>query len=461
MAKAKTVYCCSECGSETANWAGKCPSCGAWNSLKELRLEPNRKGSVSYPAERDSSARRPQRMKDLKTDSELRFSTGISELDRVLGGGAVCGSLVLVGGSPGIGKSTLLLQMCGLIPSQRSILYVTGEESERQIKMRADRLKVANDQLFVFAETDLPSIRRAVEQLNPDVVIIDSIQTVSDPDIASAPGSPSQIRECTMQIMRMTKEKGITVFLVGHITKDGMLAGPKILEHMVDCVLYFEGERETSFRILRAAKNRFGSTNEIGVFEMAATGLRCVENPSEMLLAGRPENSSGTCVTCVMEGSRPILAEIQALVSQGGHNAARRSNGVDYNRAAMLLAVLEKRGGIPVGSCDAYINVVGGLTIDEPSADLATVLSLASSYLDRALGSEVAAIGEVGLSGELRQVSSLNQRLSEICRLGFKKCVIPAGGRESPRVPEGFTLIPVKNISQAIAAVLGKKRQDL
>ena len=465
MAKPKTVYCCSECGSETANWAGKCPNCGAWNSLKELRLEPNRKGrpdafSNGY-SKADSSVHRPQRIKDLNADSELRFSTGISELDRVLGGGAVCGSLVLVGGSPGIGKSTLLLQMCGLIPSPRSVLYVTGEESERQIKMRADRLKVANDSVFVFAETDLSAIRRSVEQLSPDVVIIDSIQTISDPEIASAPGSPSQIRECTMQIMRITKEKGITVFLIGHITKDGLLAGPKILEHMVDCVLYFEGERETSFRILRAAKNRFGSTNEIGVFEMAAEGLKCVENPSEMLLSGRPENSSGTCVTCVMEGSRPILAEIQALVSQGGHNASRRSNGVDYNRAAMLLAVLEKRGGIPVGSCDAYINVVGGLTIDEPSADIATVLSLASSYLDRALGSDVAAIGEVGLSGELRQVSSLNQRLSEVYRLGFKKCVIPYGGREAPQVPKDFTLIPVKNISQAISAVLGKNRQDL
>ena len=314
MAKTKTVYCCSECGSETANWAGKCPSCGAWNSLKELRLDPARKGgsgsrSGGY-AERDGSVHRPQRIGELKTDAELRFSTGISELDRVLGGGAVCGSLVLVGGSPGIGKSTLLLQMCGLIPSQRSILYVTGEESERQIKMRADRLRVENGSLFVFAETDLSAIRRAVEELSPDVVIIDSIQTVSDAEIASAPGSPSQIRECTMQIMRMTKDRGITVFLIGHITKDGMLAGPKILEHMVDCVLYFEGERETSFRILRAAKNRFGSTNEIGVFEMAASGLRCVENPSEMLLSGRPENCSGTCVTCVMEGSRPILAEI-------------------------------------------------------------------------------------------------------------------------------------------------------
>ena len=277
MAKTKTVYCCSECGSETANWAGKCPSCGAWNSLKELRLDPARKGgsgsrSGGY-AERDGSVHRPQRIGELKTDAELRFSTGISELDRVLGGGAVCGSLVLVGGSPGIGKSTLLLQMCGLIPSQRSILYVTGEESERQIKMRADRLRVENGSLFVFAETDLSAIRRAVEELSPDVVIIDSIQTVSDAEIASAPGSPSQIRECTMQIMRMTKDRGITVFLIGHITKDGMLAGPKILEHMVDCVLYFEGERETSFRILRAAKNRFGSTNEIGVFEMAASDL--------------------------------------------------------------------------------------------------------------------------------------------------------------------------------------------
>ena len=460
MAKAKTVYCCTECGNETANWAGKCPSCGAWNSLKEIQLEPGRKNGRNY-MERDGHNRIPQRITDLKTDSEIRFSTGISELDRVLGDGAVCASLVLVGGSPGIGKSTLLLQMCGLIPSPRKILYVTGEESERQIKMRADRLSVSNENLFVFAETDLAAIRKVIEKLEPAIVIIDSIQTVSDSDIASAPGSPSQIRECTMQIMRLTKEKGITVFLIGHITKDGILAGPKILEHMVDCVLYFEGERETSFRILRAAKNRFGSTNEIGVFEMAASGLKCVENPSEMLLDGRPENCSGTCVTCVMEGSRPILAEIQALVSQGGHNAARRSNGVDYNRAAMLLAVLEKRGGLPVGSCDAYINVVGGLTIDEPSADLATVLALASSYLDRVLGSDLAAIGEVGLSGELRQVSFLNQRLSEIYRLGLKKCVIPAGGRETPQVPKDFALIPVKNISQAISAVLGKNRQNL
>ena len=460
MAKTRTVYCCTECGNETANWAGKCPSCGAWNSLKEIRTETGRKSSKNY-TEHDNFSRAPKRIGELKTDSEIRFSTGISELDRVLGGGAVCGSLVLVGGSPGIGKSTLLLQMCGLIPSQRRILYITGEESERQIKMRADRLSVSSDNLFVFAETDLDAIRKAMDRTEPEIVIIDSIQTISDPEIASAPGSPSQIRECTMQIMRLTKEKGMTVFLIGHITKDGILAGPKILEHMVDCVLYFEGERETSFRILRAAKNRFGSTNEIGVFEMAASGLKCVENPSEMLLTGRPENSSGTCVTCVMEGSRPILAEIQALVSQGGHNAARRSNGVDYNRATMLLAVLEKRGGIPVGSCDAYINVVGGLTIDEPSADLATVLALASSYLDRALGSDLAAIGEVGLSGELRQVSCLNQRLSEIYRLGLKKCVIPAGGREEPHVPSDFDLIRVRNISQAISAVLWKKRQDL
>ncbi|MBR4472268.1 MAG: DNA repair protein RadA [Oscillospiraceae bacterium] len=460
MAKTKTVYCCTECGNETANWAGKCPNCGAWNSLKEIRTETGRKSSKNY-TEHDNFSRAPKRIGELKTDSEIRFSTGISELDRVLGGGAVCGSLVLVGGSPGIGKSTLLLQMCGLIPSQRRILYITGEESERQIKMRADRLSVSSDNLFVFAETDLDAIRKAMDRTEPEIVIIDSIQTISDPEIASAPGSPSQIRECTMQIMRLTKEKGMTVFLIGHITKDGILAGPKILEHMVDCVLYFEGERETSFRILRAAKNRFGSTNEIGVFEMAASGLKCVENPSEMLLTGRPENSSGTCVTCVMEGSRPILAEIQALVSQGGHNAARRSNGVDYNRATMLLAVLEKRGGIPVGSCDAYINVVGGLTIDEPSADLATVLALASSYLDRALGSDLAAIGEVGLSGELRQVSCLNQRLSEIYRLGLKKCVIPAGGREEPQVPNDFDLIRVRNISQAISAALWKKRQDL
>ena len=454
MAKNGIVYCCSECGAETANWAGKCPSCGAWNTLQEFQLDsPKRKASSGRL---NLSQNSPRRLSDLDTREETRYVTGISELDRVLGGGAVRGSLVLVGGAPGIGKSTLLLQVCDAVRQQRTILYVTGEESERQIRMRADRLQVSNHDLFVLAETDIDAIVREIDQLNTDLVIIDSIQTMYTADASSTPGSPSQIRECTMKILRLTKDKGVTVFLVGHITKEGGLAGPKILEHMVDCVLYFEGERESNFRILRAAKNRYGSTNEIGVFEMETKGLVCVSNPSEMLLSGRPENCSGTCVTCSIEGTRPILAEIQALVSSGGHNAARRSNGIDYNRAAMLIAVLEKRAGFPLSSCDTYINVVGGLTLDEPAADLATILSLSSSYLDRPLGTDLAAIGEVGLSGELRQVIGLNQRLAEIHRLGFKRCIISSNYREVPSGFPGLQIIPVPDIRRAITAVLGK-----
>ena len=384
---------------------------------------------------------------------EIRLSTKISELDRVLGGGAVKGSLVLVGGAPGIGKSTLLLQMCGNL-SDKKILYVTGEESERQLKLRAVRLGVRGENILVLPETDLDAIVDQINALEPELVILDSIQTISWDEVNSAPGSVSQVRECTMRIMRLTKEKGLTVFVVGHITKEGSIAGPKVLEHMVDCVLYFEGERNTSFRILRAAKNRFGSTNEIGVFEMDESGLKCVDNPSELLLSGRPENAPGTCVACVIEGSRPLLAEVQALVTPSNYNAARRSNGVDYNRAAMLLAVIEKRGGLPVSSCDAYINVIGGLDLDEPAADLATALAIASSYIDRPLGAELAAIGEIGLSGEIRSVGQINQRLSEISRLGFRRCVIPAHVRGEIKKPEGLELIAVKNIREAILTVL-------
>ena len=459
MAKERTIYVCSECGSETPNWAGKCPACGSWNTLKELRITAgrtkNRQVSSSDPEIR------PKRIADLSLAEELRFMTGIPELDRVLGGGAVNGSLNLIGGAPGIGKSTLLLQMCGAVASNSVVLYITGEESERQIRLRADRLHVSGDQLYVFAETDLDRIVTAIDTVSPDIVIIDSVQTISDASVQSTPGSMTQIRECTMRIMRLTKEKGLTVFLIGHITKDGTIAGPKILEHMVDCVLYFEGEQDTSFRILRAVKNRFGSTNEIGVFEMESDGLRCVDNPSEVLLSGRPEHASGTCVTCVMEGTRPILAEIQALVTANPkNNASRRSNGIDYNRSAMLLAVLEKRGGLPVANCDTYINVVGGLYLEEPAADMATLLSLASSYLDRPVGDDLTAIGEIGLSGELRQVSALNQRLSEIARLGFKRCIIPAGGRERAEQIPGLQLIPVKNVRQAISIVLGKRQEQ-
>lgn len=455
--KQKTIYCCTECGNETANWAGKCPACGAWNTLTEVKLDSGAKRgrAASYGL----SKQQPKKLKELDTSEEIRFSTGISELDRVLGGGAVTGSLVLVGGAPGIGKSTLLLQMCGSIKAEK-LLYVTGEESERQLKLRADRLGIDSDGLFVLSETDLDSVLGCIDEHKPDVVIIDSIQTMSDAQVASAPGSITQVRECTMRIMRACKEKGLTVFVVGHINKEGSIAGPKVLEHMVDCVLYFEGERNTSFRILRSVKNRFGSTNEIGVFEMEEKGLACVENPSEMLLSGRPENSPGTCVTCVMEGTRPLLAEIQALVSPAAYNASsRRSNGIDYNRAAMLLAVLEKRGGMPVGGCDSYINVIGGLMLEEPAADLATVLALASSFLDRPLGADFAAIGEVGLSGEVRSVNFMNQRLSEISRIGFKRCVIPAHVREDISPYKGLELIRVKNVGEAVAAALGKSRK--
>lgn len=453
-AKQKTVYCCTECGSETMNWAGKCPACGAWNTLTEVKFDSR---ATAKSAVSTRKLQKAKKISELDMSAEIRFSTGISEFDRVLGGGAVVGSLVLVGGAPGIGKSTILLQMCGQIADDKRILYVTAEESERQLKLRAMRLGVEKGDIYVLAETDIDNIIASVGEIEPDIVIIDSIQTISSSDVNSAPGSVTQVRECTMRIMRETKEKGLTVFVVGHITKEGSIAGPKVLEHMVDCVLYFEGERNTSFRILRAVKNRFGSTNEIGVFEMVDDGLNCVENPSEMLLAGRPENSPGTCVACVMEGTRPILAEVQALVTPSGYNAARRSNGIDYNRAAMLLAVLEKRGGMPVTGCDAYINVIGGLELDEPAADLATILAIASSFLDRPLGQDLAAVGEVGLSGEIRSVNLLNQRLSEIARLGFKRCVIPAHVRGDVHELKGLTLIPVKNVGEAVAAVLGKK----
>lgn len=452
--KQKTVFCCTECGNETPNWAGKCPACGAWNTLKELQVDAKPKGrGASAPSATVSKS--PKLLSTLDAEDESRFSTGIAELDGVLGGGAVRGSLVLVGGAPGIGKSTILLQLCGEVGSREKILYVTGEESERQLKMRAQRLGVSGGEIYVLAETDVSEIIKSIDELHPDIVIIDSIQTVYAADVASTPGSISQVRECTMAIMRRTKEEGFTTFVVGHINKEGSIAGPKVLEHMVDCVLYFEGERNTSFRILRAAKNRFGSTNEIGVFEMENSGLRCVDNPSEVLLSGRPEDSPGTCVACVVEGTRPILAEVQALITPSGYNSAsRRSNGVDYNRAAMLLAVLEKRGGLPVSGCDAYINVIGGLFLDEPAADLAIILAIASSFKDKPLGADLAALGEVGLSGEIRSVSAANQRLSEIARLGFKRCLIPAHIKGEVHKPQGLELLPAKNIRDALNAVL-------
>ena len=453
--KQKTVFCCSECGNETVKWSGRCTACGAWDSLVEVKADVKGRGAAKGSSVK-MFLKKPKLIAELDTEAELRFSTGIGELDRVLGGGAVKGSLVLVGGAPGIGKSTLLLQLCGMTEGNPKILYITGEESERQLKMRAQRLGVDKGDIYVLAETGLTEVLENIEALSPDIVIIDSIQTMFDQDISSAPGSVSQVRECTMSIMRMTKEKGFTTFVIGHINKEGSIAGPKVLEHMVDCVLYFEGERSTSFRILRAGKNRFGSTNEIGVFEMAETGLKELKNPSEIMLSGRPQNAPGTCVTCVIEGSRPILAEIQALIAPAAYNSGRRStNGIDYNRATLLLAVLEKRGGMSVSGCDAYINVIGGLELDEPAADLATLLAIASSFRDLPLGRDLAAVGEVGLSGEIRSVSNLNSRLSEISRLGFKRCIIPAHIKDDIKKPGDLELISVKDIREAIKATLG------
>ena len=450
--KKKTVFYCTECGNETAKWAGQCPACGAWNTLVEAPAEPKAKSDAARPRKGGTA---PKLLSELDTQEEIRFPTGLTELDRVLGGGAVRGSVVLVGGAPGVGKSTLLLQLCGLVGRSEKILYVTGEESRRQLKMRAQRLGVSDGEIYVLAETDLGEIGAAIDSTEPTVVIIDSIQTMFDPELAAAPGSVSQVRECTMSIMRRAKADGFAAFVVGHINKEGNIAGPKVLEHMVDCVLYFEGEQSMSYRILRAAKNRFGSTNEIGVFEMADRGLREVPNPSETLLSGRPTDTPGTCVACVMEGSRPILAEVQALAAKSGYAAARRnSNGIDYNRAMLLLAVLEKRGGLAVSGCDVYVNVVGGLQLDEPAADLATLLAVASSYRDVPIGSDLAAIGEVGLSGEVRSVTQLDHRLSETARLGFRRCIIPAHVRGDVQAPPGLKLISVRNVREAISEAL-------
>ena len=452
--KAKTLFYCTECGNETAKWAGKCPACGAWNTIVEQPERP--KGTGKGASVRvGMTRRRACPVTDLTTDEEIRFPTGMGELDRVLGGGAVKGSLVLVGGAPGIGKSTLMLQICSKLCEFSKVLYISGEESEHQLKLRAKRLHVESQQLLVLSETNLGDVLEAVNTEQPDVLIVDSIQTLYNDALDAAAGSVSQVKDCTLSLMQVAKGQGITVFVIGHVNKEGSIAGPKVLEHMVDCVLYFEGDQHTSYRILRAAKNRFGATNEIGVFEMRDEGLAEVENPSEMLLSGRPEDAPGTCVTCVMEGVRPVLAELQALVvSSAGGNPRRTSNGFDYNRAAMLLAVLEKRGGLKVSACDAYLNIVGGLYLDEPAADLAAVIALASSYLDRPVPSDLVAIGEVGLTGELRSVNQLAQRVSEVHRLGFRKCVVPAHRAGTIKAPTGLTVIPARNIGEAIRAAL-------
>ena len=453
MAKTKTVFFCTSCGTESAKWMGRCPGCGAFNTMQEHVEKP-------MPAGRPRTApvgqsRKPQRIREVTSDSEIRFSTGMGELDRVLGGGAVAGSLVLVGGAPGIGKSTLLLQICAELCRSRSVLYISGEESERQLKLRAERLKVSPEELYILSETRLSDVVSAAEEIRPDILIVDSIQTLYNEENESSPGSVSQVKDCTMSMMQLSKSQGITVFVVGHINKDGNIAGPKVLEHMVDCVLYFEGDPNTSYRLLRAAKNRFGSTNEIGVFEMLDVGLVEVPNPSQMLLEGRPEGASGTCVACVMEGTRPVLAEVQALVSKTTFNVPRRTaDGFDFNRAVLLLAVAEKRAGMKLSLFDAYINVIGGLRLDEPGADLPVVLAVASSYRDTPIADDLVAIGEVGLTGEIRSVSHMNQRLAEAARLGFQKCIIPRGGAEKLEIPQGLTVYRVRNLREAIEVAL-------
>ena len=457
--KTKTLFYCTDCGNELPKWAGQCPVCRAWNTIVEQPAEKpaKRSGPVKGGSVTGGAINRPRPMKEVETTDELRFATGMGELDRVLGGGAVKGSLVLVGGAPGIGKSTLMLQICDNLCRFAKVLYVSGEESERQIKLRAERLRVRGEGLHLLAETNLENLVDAVHQLQPDVLIVDSIQTLYHGDVTSAPGSVSQVKECTLTLMQLAKGENITVFVIGHVNKEGSIAGPKVLEHMVDCVLYFEGERHMAYRILRAAKNRFGATNEIGVFEMEDVGLTEVPNPSEAMLAGRPTDAPGTCVTCVMEGVRPVLAEIQALLAPTAYgNARRSSNGFDFGRAAMLLAVLEKRGGLKVSACDAYMNIIGGLSLDEPAADLAAILALASSYLDRPIAADLAAIGEVGLTGELRAVNNLDQRLSEVRRLGFKTCVVPHRRGKSPAPLEGLRVVEAANIVEAIRAALGK-----
>ena len=453
MAKTKTVFFCTNCGNETPKWMGRCPGCGAFNTMEEHIEKSVAVGKAkSAPV---GSSRIPRRIREVTSDGEIRFATGMGELDRVLGGGAVAGSLVLVGGAPGIGKSTLLLQICNSLCAGRKVLYISGEESERQLKLRAERLGVDPEDLYILSETRLSDVVEAAEALQPDILIVDSIQTLYNEENESSPGSVSQVKDCTMSMMQLSKAQGITVFVVGHINKDGNIAGPKVLEHMVDCVLYFEGDPNTSYRLLRAAKNRFGSTNEIGVFEMRDAGLVEVPNPSQMLLEGRPEGASGTCVACVMEGSRPVLAEVQALVSKTSFNVPRRTaDGFDFNRAALLLAVAEKRAGLKLSVFDAYINVIGGLRLDEPAADLPVVLAVASSYRDAVVADDLVAIGEVGLTGEIRSVSHMNQRLSEVARLGFKKCIVPKGGAEKLDIPAGLTVYRVRNIREAIEVAM-------
>lgn len=455
--KQKSVYICNECGYQSSKWIGKCPSCGKWNTFEETLLKEEKASSKPAAKKNITGTKMPLKISEIQYGENTRTKTGISELDRVLGGGIVRGSLILVGGDPGIGKSTLLLQICNNLADEKKILYVSGEESERQIKLRAERLGAGSGNVFLISETDVESINFFIEQISPDIVIIDSIQTMHHDAIASSAGSVPQVREATNAFMHIAKSRNISFFIVGHVTKDGSLAGPRILEHMVDCVLYFEGDRQMSFRILRTVKNRFGSTNEIGVFEMAEDGLREVANPSAHLLEGRCENNSGSAVICAMEGSRGVLAEIQALVAPTGFgNPRRMSSGIDLNRLILLIAVLEKRARINLSNSDVYINVAGGLRIDETAADLGICAAIVTGQYDMPTPPDMLFVGEVGLGGELRSISRLDKRLTEAAKLGFKTAVVPKQSLKGITVPNSISVFGVSTITEAIA-LLRKK----
>lgn len=448
MAKGKNnVFFCQECGYESSKWVGQCPACKAWNTMVEEIVD--KKSSVTH---RQITEVQVAKLNDVQSSSEKRMDTHIEELNRVLGGGIVPGSLVLVGGDPGIGKSTLLLQTCKSLSDQKiAVLYISGEESLQQIKMRADRIGIFSDEMTLLCETNLDLIQGVIEERKPQVVVIDSIQTMFRENVNSAPGSVSQVREATSVLMRLAKEQGLAIFVVGHVTKEGTVAGPRVLEHMVDTVLYFEGDRYASYRILRAVKNRFGSTNEIGVFEMCQSGLREVPNPSEYMLDGKPKNASGSIVVCTMEGTRPLLVEIQALVCHSAFGMPRRTAaGVDYNRVNLLMAVLEKNVGVRLADQDAYINIAGGMKVSEPATDLGLVLAIISSFRNRPIAEDMICFGEVGLSGEVRSVNMVEQRIAEAHKLGFKQCILPKVCMKNIQKPDGMLLKGVENVREAL-----------
>ena len=449
MAKNKTIFVCSECGNESSKWLGKCPACQAWNSFYEQKIVETKNKEI-----KDKTKSIPQKLNSYEAKETLRINTGFNELNRVLGGGLVKGSLVLLGGEPGIGKSTLILQICDKIKGDGKVLYVSGEESAEQIKLRADRLNINNEDILFLGETDIDLVNEAIININPKLVIIDSIQTMYSDEITAAAGSVSQVREITSQVMRVCKSKGITTIIIGHVTKDGNIAGPRVLEHMVDTVLYLEGERYFSYRILRGVKNRFGSTNEIGMFEMKEEGMCEITNPSDILISERDDNPAGSCIVSSMEGTRPILVELQALTSQTVFGYPKRTaNGIDFNRLSLLIAVLEKKAGLNLGSQDVYLNVVGGLKINEPSIDLGIMMATASSFKNIPIPKDMIIIGEVGLTGEVRRINLIEKRIKEAEKLGFKSCIIPESNKKDLKDKYKLDIICVRNINDAMKKV--------